>query len=277
MGSERKALFFDIDGTISDFDGTVSPLTVEALKLAKEKGHYLFVCTGRPKCHVDLSLLPGEYDGMISCAGALVEYQGKRIKDLVIPKKDLIRLDDILKKEGIYYLVQCADRVAYEEADEQKIREAMAARRMFSLPPELAEVLERGNMTVKSYRDMEDAEKIMYFGSKLSVDELAALLGPDFSIALSSMEPSGTTKGEIALSTMTKSLGMETMLQHIGVAREDSFAFGDSMNDMDMLEYAQVGVAMGNAADYVKASADYVTRSVAEGGIYEAMKHWGLI
>ena len=76
---------------------------------------------------------------------------------------------------------------------------------------------------------------------------------------------------------MTKSLGMETMLQHIGVAREDSFAFGDSMNDMDMLEYAQVGVAMGNAADYVKASADYVTRSVAEGGIYEAMKHWGLI
>ena len=154
MGSERKALFFDIDGTISDFDGTVSPLTVEALKLAKEKGHYLFVCTGRPKCHVDLSLLPGEYDGMISCAGALVEYQGKTIKDLVIPKKDLIRLDDILKKEGIYYLVQCADRVAYEEADEQKIREAMVARRMFSLPPELAEVLERGNMTVKSYRDM---------------------------------------------------------------------------------------------------------------------------
>ena len=54
-------------------------------------------------------------------------------------------------------------------------------------------------------------------------------------------------------------------------------AFGDGFNDIGMLGYAGIGVAMGNAADAVKASADYVTASVEEGGIAGALEHFGIL
>ena len=54
-------------------------------------------------------------------------------------------------------------------------------------------------------------------------------------------------------------------------------AFGDGGNDIEMLRYAGIGVAMGNADDAVKAAADYVTTSVDDDGIMNALKHFGLI
>ena len=59
--------------------------------------------------------------------------------------------------------------------------------------------------------------------------------------------------------------------------QEDTIAIGDGGNDVSMLGYAGIGIAMGNATDEVKAHADYVTTSVDEDGIYNALKHFNLI
>ncbi len=59
--------------------------------------------------------------------------------------------------------------------------------------------------------------------------------------------------------------------------RSEIMAFGDGENDMDMLRFAGIGVAMGNASDMVKAAADYVTDTVDENGIENALRHFGLI
>ena len=59
--------------------------------------------------------------------------------------------------------------------------------------------------------------------------------------------------------------------------RSEIMAFGDGENDMDMLRFAGIGVAMGNASDMVKAAADYVTDTVDENGIEDALRHFGLI
>ena len=63
----------------------------------------------------------------------------------------------------------------------------------------------------------------------------------------------------------------------MGIAREESIAFGDGHNDMNMLKYVGIGVAMGNAEAEVKAIADYVTSDVDEDGIENALKHFGII
>ena len=69
----------------------------------------------------------------------------------------------------------------------------------------------------------------------------------------------------------SKASGIESILRHFGIKKEECIAFGDGGNDIEMLEYCGIGVAMGNADDSVKAHADYVTTSVDEEGIEHAL------
>ena len=75
----------------------------------------------------------------------------------------------------------------------------------------------------------------------------------------------------------TKQNGIDEFIKHFGFKLEETMAFGDGGNDIGMLRHAGIGIAMGNAKDDVKASADYVTDSVDEDGIFNAMKHFGII
>ena len=70
---------------------------------------------------------------------------------------------------------------------------------------------------------------------------------------------------------------MKAILEHYGYTKEECMAFGDGGNDKTMLEYAGIGVAMGNAVDEVKEIADYITLSANDDGVYAALKHFDLI
>lgn len=75
----------------------------------------------------------------------------------------------------------------------------------------------------------------------------------------------------------SKSKGIDHVLEYYGIDLKDTMAFGDGGNDIPMLGHAGIGVAMGNASDEVKAAADYVTTSVDEDGIMNALKHFGVL
>ena len=64
---------------------------------------------------------------------------------------------------------------------------------------------------------------------------------------------------------------MQHVLDYYGVSKEDTFGFGDGTNDIEMIKFAGVGVAMGNADDSLKEIADYITESVDEDGIWKAL------
>ena len=74
-----------------------------------------------------------------------------------------------------------------------------------------------------------------------------------------------------------KSAGIHKFMEEYGIERSEIMAFGDGENDIDMLQFAGIGVAMGNAGDKVKAAADYVTDSVDANGIENALRHFGLL
>ena len=71
--------------------------------------------------------------------------------------------------------------------------------------------------------------------------------------------------------------GLAHTLAHLGLTREQCIAFGDGGNDVTMLEYAGIGVAMGNACEEAKAAADYVTDDIMKDGLAKALEHFGLL
>jgi hydroxymethylpyrimidine pyrophosphatase-like HAD family hydrolase len=75
----------------------------------------------------------------------------------------------------------------------------------------------------------------------------------------------------------SKAKGIHMLLEKAGIRREDTFAFGDGLNDVEMLKYVGTGVAMGNGCDEAKAASDLVTKAVSEDGIRYGLQMTGLI
>jgi hypothetical protein len=71
--------------------------------------------------------------------------------------------------------------------------------------------------------------------------------------------------------------GIKQVLSIYGIRQEEIMAFGDGENDMDMLQFAGTGIAMGNAEEGVKACADYVTGDIDAGGVADALRYYGVI
>ena len=102
-------------------------------------------------------------------------------------------------------------------------------------------------------------------------------LGDIFTIEAASFRKDRGDCGEICCKGINKSYGMEKYLEYVGLTRKDAIAFGDGPNDLDMLSFAGIGVAMGNARDTVKANADFITRDVEQDGIAYALKELGIL
>lgn len=83
--------------------------------------------------------------------------------------------------------------------------------------------------------------------------------------------------GDIALANITKQTAIKKLLEHHGVDRKNTIAFGDAKVDIPMLEYCEIGVAMGNGGKEITAMADHITDSVDNDGLEKAFLHLGLI
>ena len=82
---------------------------------------------------------------------------------------------------------------------------------------------------------------------------------------------------EVVPKGYTKATGIAQVCDMLGIARENTYAFGDSTNDLEMLTYVGHGIAMGNGAPAAKAAAEYVTTDIMNHGIKNGLKHYGLI
>ena len=81
----------------------------------------------------------------------------------------------------------------------------------------------------------------------------------------------------MALKDITKASAIETLLNYLNIKKEDTIAFGDAKIDIPMLEYCNIGVAMGNGGNEIKEMADFITDDVDNDGLYKAFEKLGLI
>jgi len=261
-----KALFFDIDGTIWDEGQRIPDSAREAFRLMKERGHRLFLCSGRTRVFIpDAPLMPLGFDGVLAGCGTLVEYCGQvkfyhRIED-----KEIQRVNGFLRELGAAYILE-GHRLIYADA------ERFPKGSLFV--QEVSKALGKHMVRVSGNEESLEVSKFCanYLEDAQRQRELEQWLGERYTV----IHRDGNFV-EVVPKGFSKATGIQKICEILGISHADTYAFGDSTNDLDMLEYVAHSVAMGDGMQQAKDAAEYVTAPLQEGGIYQACEHYGLL
>ncbi len=259
-----KALFFDIDGTLVSFKThSIPSSTIEALEAAREKGHKLFIATGRPKAIINnLSELQERnlIDGYITMNGAYCFVEQEVIYKSAIPQEEVKAMADFCKQNGAPCIFVEEHNISVCQPNEMVIKIFYEYLHVDAFPAvSFEEAIQKEIIQMTPFITKEEEQGIL---SSIPNCEIGRWY-PAFADV--------TAKGD------TKQKGIDEIIRHFGINLKDTVAFGDGGNDISMLRHAGIGVAMGQAQEEVKAAADYITASVDENGISKAMKHLGII
>ncbi len=257
----NKAIFFDLDGTLIDPQSNSIPASaIEALKKLKTNGHFLAIATGRSIRSVIESNIHDviKWDGYVCSSGQQVflpdftllygEYMDKEI---------LTKIQDICLKNDINAQFQCEDSFMLKEPDSA----VFESHGFFNEPiPQ----------KIKRYDD-ENIEMVMVYHH----DHRKFDLFKDINDIV--IYPGQAPYADVISSNNSKYHGIKAMLDHIGYDTYRYIAFGDSFNDYEMIKNATYSIAMGNAHPSIKNTADMITRSVDQDGVYAACHRMGLL
>lgn len=270
-----RIIFFDIDGTLVGFQGTMRESTRDALQMAKENGHKILICSGRSKCQIYPWLLELGFDGIVAASGAYVECDGKEVFHHLIPEADVKNAIRIFKEQHLIYGFQTRDSMLIDEDNIEPTRKFMIGRGIE--PEKVDQLILRNNNGMRLEDSYDKIEKMMYYESRKTVAEMSCLLGADIDVTITSFEEPDESSGEVTAAGIHKALGMQKVLEYYGRKQEDTVAFGDGPNDVEMMQFAKIGVAMGNAVEFLKKDAYMVTDDIDSDGIMHAMQKLGLI
>lgn len=259
-----KIVFFDIDGTIWDYDMVIPESTKLAIKQLRKNGHKAILCTGRARASVTSEeLLSIGFDGIIAACGTYIEVDQKVIYEKI--------LDEALVKEIINVLLENKMPVVLEGAndywiDEWGFEEDPYVDYLFESLKEHAHVLHGYDKQMRINKLSADIlSDTNYEAIKLS-------LGDKFSI----LEHEGNVV-ELVPIGYSKATGIKWLCEYMNANIGDTYAIGDSVNDLEMLECVGHGIAMGNASKMVKDIAEYVTGDIRDNGVFDALRHYELI
>ena len=263
--------FFDVDGTLIWHDpdanaaqnvahAQVTPGVKRAFERLHARGNLSFICTGRPRNLINQGLLDLNPTGLITSSGACLFLEGRKVFERTIGL-DLLRATvDWLMGEGIEVLFEGTDCFA-------------------ALLPNGGVYTDiPGALSVHSWEELCAATDLRFSKFSFTNDMLPKLdqIG-DFLAKHYGRYDLGLGTGECTLLGVDKGSGVRAALAYLGHGIENTFAFGDSENDLPMLRAVETPVAMGNALDSVKAEAAYVTDRAEHEGVATGLAHFGLI
>lgn len=267
---DKKLLFFDVDGTLVNHHAVIPASAKKALKSAQENGHKLIICTGRSMSQLHTELADISFDGYICAAGAYVQYQKKEISCNKIPTNLLTNIIHLFKENNMVYALQCGDHIVTEKGIYEPLVNIM--KKKLGINQKQFDSVFYGLQFEEEPQKLIDVEKALFYDTDLTIDTVKRELGKEFDVVSMSLVQDSRVSGEITRAGINKAYGMQKLLDYLGLERKDTIAFGDSENDMEMLKFAGIGIAMGNATDNVKANADLVTKDINDEGIFYALK-----
>lgn len=246
---ESFAIFLDIDGTI--FDGIkINEKDIETIKRARKEGHLVFINSGRTLSLIPKPVAEMDVDGFVLGMGTHIFAGDKEIKKQT--------LSSMLAQEIADYALDSNIRIELQTDTE-------------NIHINSKKITERSLLkgeTLKEKFPYDNIYKFVIIGSFSPAD--VKFFSQFFNLF------QFDTYGEVAPFGFDKARGIEEIEKYFGIVHKNTMAIGDSINDTDMIEYAHIGVAMGNADERLKEKADFVTESIKNSGVAMAIEKFVL-
>lgn len=256
-----KVIFFDIDGTLLSFKTRRVPeSTIRAIEILREKGIKIFIATGRAKYQIER--LDGiHFDGYITLNGGYCETDEREVfYKKKIAKEEVQNLIEYQKEHPFACTFSTEDEL-FINFHNELVDQIYGVVEMPPIPQkDITEALNHDIYQMTAFITQEEENKLL---NEVLHNCDAARWHPVFTDIVAK----GTSKQD----------GIDRVLEYYGFDLSEAMCFGDGGNDISMLQHTPISVAMGNASDEVKQHATYITDSVDDDGVWNALKHFGLI
>lgn len=260
---KRKALFFDIDGTLlSEVTRQVPESTKRALAQTKECGHLVFVNTGRSYSELGKMKDMISADGWLCGCGTYVEAEGRILYHRVMPDE---------QKEYICQLIERCDVDGFLEGYDACYVKSMDSR--FPEGQRMRKGLEFCTSTDGWGQNPGPVDKFCILADEHSNRvEFFRDLGLDIHVI-----DRGNGFYECVPVGHSKATAIDVILEAYGLSLEDAYVFGDSTNDISMFEHVPNAILMGKHSKELEPFASFVTKTVEQDGIWYAVERLGLL
>ncbi|KMM38830.1 Cof-type HAD-IIB family hydrolase [Guptibacillus hwajinpoensis] len=257
--NNEKIVFFDIDGTLLDHDKQIPASTRESLKKLTENGIHVAIATGRaPFMFANLRKDLG-INTFISFNGQYVKHEDNVVLTNPLSKDEIISLEEAAKENNHPMVFLDHEAMMSNHDQHPHIMKSMDDLKMHY--PGFDPSYYHSREIYQALLFCESNEEANYRNTYGNLDFIR---WHDFSMDV--IPPGGS-----------KARGIEAMIEHLGFKRENTYAFGDALNDIEMLKFAGTGIAMGNAYEEVKKVADVITDPVDQNGIRSGLEKVGLL
>lgn len=273
----QKLIFLDIDGTLTPPGSNVPPASaLEAIRAAQKQGHKVALCSGRNYGMLS-PLLGYGFDGVIASAGGYILAGGQVVYDCPMTPAQQKRALEVFQASGVFRTVESRDG-SYTDEEFKDFLRSSAKDGGNSELVRWREQLEH-SLNIRPMREYrgEPLYKIVFMSP--SMERLAApraALEEEFDFCIQDADSTGVINGELINKQFNKGTAVRCLCGFWNIPLEDTIAFGDSMNDWEMLQTAALSICMDNGSEALKQIADEICPSVEKDGLYCAFRRHGL-
>ncbi len=269
------AIFLDVDGTYADY-GVVPEAHERAVRAARAAGHKVFLCTGRPLSMLPTSILAAGFDGLVASAGAYVQVGDRVLMDRRFSEEQASKTLAALDAHDAIYVLESAEFLYVRPEAEKRLRDIVGshfAARHDGQSDGASAILG----TLRQTPAPSSFAKVSVFDAATSVATIAAEIGNDIAVVENSIADTHRHTGEIFLRGISKADGIAVAIEDLGISQAHTIAIGDGENDLEMVAYAGIGIAVEGSHPGLVALADRTTPPPSMNGVAVAFAELGLI
>ncbi|CAG7646141.1 Putative bifunctional phosphatase/peptidyl-prolyl cis-trans isomerase [Paenibacillus solanacearum] len=253
-----KLVFFDIDDTLVNHHKQVPDSAKQAIRELKARGVEVAIATGRAPVMFKHLMKELDIQSFVGCNGSYAVYRGEVVYKKNINDEALHALEAVAAGKG-HPMAFSDENVIWVNRNahpyvERAIGDLRAAK--------------------PHYRPQLEQDKEIYYALAFCEEGAEQYIHDFPQFRMIRWHPYSL---DILPAGGSKAKGIEVLLEKTGIRREDTFAFGDGLNDVEMLKFVGTGIAMGNACEEAKEASDFVTKAVSEDGVKYGLQMMGLL